>query len=83
MKKPIQHYRPAPTIGIAERRDGFWLWDETRGQNLSMRAATVEAAYVEALLYYQKRLAEVEAELKALTDKVDAFVAAVVPEEES
>jgi len=37
---------------------GFWLHDKTRGMNLSIRAKTAEAAFVEALTYYQGRLME-------------------------
>lgn len=55
--------------------EGFWLYDETRGMNLAMRAESERAAFVKALTYYQLRLATVESELQALTDKVDSFVA--------
>lgn len=53
---------------------GFWLWDETRGMNLSMRAATAEDALVEAITYYQKRLTEVEAEHSDPVRKVNSFL---------
>ena len=61
---------------------GFWLYDATRGMNLSMRAKTAEAAYLEALGYYQERLLKVEAELDALSAKVQSFVASVSDPEE-
>ena len=54
---------------------GFWLYDKTRGMNLSIRAKSSTEAFVEALSYYQERLAKVENEHRALTVKVDAFVA--------
>ena len=53
---------------------GFWLYDATRGMNLSMRAKSSTDAFVEALTYYQKRLARIEAEHAALQAKVYAFV---------
>lgn len=62
---------------------GFWLYDKTRGMNLSMRAKTAEAAFVEALTYYQERLLKVEGEFDALSKKVDAFVSQFVEPEES
>jgi hypothetical protein len=56
---------------------GFWLYDRTRGMNLSMRAKSEQAAFVEALTYYQKRLQEVEKELKGIKSKVYNFIEAV------
>jgi len=61
---------------------GFWLWDETRGMNLSMRAKTSTEAFVEALTYYQKRLTEVEQGFRELRNKVDTFVCQFIDEEE-
>ena len=60
------HYQSGPY--------GFWLYDATRGMNLSMRAKTEREAFVEALEYYQTRLSKVEASYKALKERVDAFV---------
>ena len=62
---------------------GFWLYDKTRGMNLSMRAKTAEDAFVAALTYYQKRLTEVEQAHRALTQKVDAFVAQFAEDEDA
>ena len=62
------------TLHLSECHDGFWLHDDTRGKNLSMRAKTPEQAFTEALDYYQGRLKEVETEHKLLTKKVDAFI---------
>lgn len=61
---------------------GWWLWDETRGMNLAIRAETERDAFVEALEYYQSRLAQVEAEHKELSKRVDAFVELVRPSEQ-
>lgn len=59
---------------------GFWLYDKTRGINLSMRAKTETEAFVEALTYYQRRTAEVETELSSLQLKVNNFVSQFVEE---
>lgn len=73
-RPPISHKQLTPALGLSECHDGFWLYDETRGMNLSMRAKTAEAAFVEALEYYQERLLEVEKNYTDLKVKVDAFV---------
>ena len=62
------------TLTLSECHDGFWLYDKTRGRNLSMRAKTQTDALVEALTYYQSRLSEVETEYRTLRGRVDAFV---------
>lgn len=76
----------SPTLSLTEFKsggsEGFWLYDDTRGMNLAIRAKTSTEAFVEALTYYQERLATVEAEHRALRSKVDAFVAQVLPEED-
>jgi len=62
------------SISLSECNDGFWLYDSTRGMNLSMRAKTRDAAFIEALEYYQKRLTKVESDYQEMKDKVDKFV---------
>lgn len=74
MATTIKHTVLSSKLALTESTDGFWLYDETRGMNLSMRAKTAEAAFVEALTYYQERLTRVETEHKELRSKVDAFV---------
>ena len=53
---------------------GFWLYDNTRGMNLAMRAESETDAFVKALHYYQERLSEVEREHAVLIAKVRAFI---------
>lgn len=77
----ISHTKLSPTLTITECPDGFWLWDETRGMNLSMKAKSSTEAFVEALTYYQHRLVEVETELRLLKKNVETFIATVTPEE--
>ena len=71
------------TITLSKHIDknDFWLYDYTRGMNLSMKAKTERDAFVEALTYYQKRLLKVETDFKVLNDKVSTFVSSVVDEE--
>ena len=61
------------TISLTEAKDGFWLYDKTRGMNLAMRAKTEQAAFIEALTYYQKRTKEVEDNLASLQSAADVF----------
>jgi hypothetical protein len=72
--KPISHVELSPTLSLSESHDGFWLYDKTRSMNLSMRAKSAQAAFVDALSYYQERLQHVEKEHATLKGKVDAFV---------
>ena len=74
MAKVIKHTVLSPKLAISECNDGFWLYDETRGMNLAMRAATEQAAFVEALTYYQGRLSDLESAHKCLNKRVQEFV---------
>lgn len=74
MSKVITHVHLTETLSLTECRDGFWLYDKTRGMNLSMRAKTPQDAFVEALSYYQRRLAQVEADYRDMKTKVEEFV---------
>ena len=66
------------TLALIERVDGFWLWDETRQMNLSVKAKTKESALVEALMYYQRRLLRIEKAYEKLDAAVAAFGAKIV-----
>ena len=61
------------TLSLSED-NGFWLWDDTRGMNLSVRAKTPQDALVEGIMYYQERLGQIEQEYRDMSQKVDAFV---------
>ncbi len=74
MSNVISSVKLTDKLSLTECKDGFWLWDETRGMNLSMKAKTSTDAFVEALGYYQERLLKVEEEHRALTNKVHDFV---------
>ena len=56
MSKVISNTKLSNTLDLSECKDGWWLWDQTRGMNLAMRAKSRDAAFVEALSYYQERL---------------------------
>lgn len=75
MTKAKSLIKLSDTLLLAEHADGFWLWDKTRGMNLSIRAKSPTDAFVEALGYYQKRLQDVEKAHTELAQKVDNFVA--------
>lgn len=68
MSKAISTEYLSDTISLSECRDGFWLYDATRGMNLAMRAKTRDDAFMEALKYYQNRLTQVESENKKLRE---------------
>ncbi len=85
MSKPVQHvFKLNETLTLCEIESGgskgFWLYDDTRGMNLAMRAKTERDAFVEALEYYQKRLTEVERSYTSLKGQVDSFVSQFVEE---
>lgn len=69
-----KHTELTETLTLSECRDGFWLYDETRGMNLSMKAKTPQDAFVECITYYQSRLTTVERKYKTLSEKVETFV---------
>lgn len=77
-KLPDNAVTLSTTLSLCEYKSGgskgFWLYDETRGMNLSMRAESERDAFVEALHYYQERLTEIEKENATIKTKVDAFV---------
>ena len=75
MSKLISNVELSETLTLAECSDGFWLYDEARGMNLSMRAKTSTDALVEALMYYQQRLRDEVLAHNTLRQKVRAFVA--------
>lgn len=82
MSKVISYTALSKTLSISQCTDGYWLFDETRGMNLAMRAKTAEAAYLEALGYYQERLKEVENDYNNLKAKVDHFVGQFIEEDD-
>jgi hypothetical protein len=84
-KPPDNAVKLSETLSMCEYKSGghmgFWLYDKTRGMNLSMRAKNETDAFVEALHYYQKRLTNIEQEHAALKTKVDAFVSQFVEDD--
>lgn len=72
--KVIRNIKLTDTLTISECKDGYWLYDKTRGMNLSMRAKTEQDAYIDAITYYQKRCTEIEQKKKKLYDSVNNFI---------
>lgn len=81
MGKTIKHTKLTETLAITECTEGWWLYDKTRGMNLSMRAKTEQDAFVEALSYYQQRLKEIESAYKCLDSRVQEFVSQFTEDE--
>lgn len=77
MSNVLNNTKLTGTLTLSECKDGFWLYDKTRGMNLAMKAKSSTDAFVGALEYYQERLMEVESSLKALQSNVDWFVSQV------
>lgn len=80
MSKPIKSEKLSDSLTLGEFRDGFWLYDKTRGMNLSMRARTERAAFLEALDYYQRRAQQVESELAETTARLQSVIDIVAPD---
>ncbi len=74
MSKVVRKVFKIDTLSLHECNDGYYLYDYVVGMNISMRAKTEQDAYIEALLYYQKRLVEVKKDYKTLNDKVEGFL---------
>ncbi len=74
MSKTIRKVFKIDTLSLHECTDGYYLYDYVIGINISMRAKTEQDAYIEALLYYQKRLKELKNDYKLLNDKVENFI---------
>lgn len=82
MAKTISHEKLSDSVAITECSDGWWLYDETRGMNLAIRAKGRDAALIDAITYYQRRLAELETEHRCLSGRVDAFVSLFVQDKD-
>ena len=82
MAKTISHEILSETVAITECPDGWWLYDKTRGMNLAMRAKSRDAAFMQAIGYYQRRLIEVENGYSTLQRKVDCFIGQFVDDYE-
>ena len=61
-------------LSLTQCNDGWWLYDYTRGMILSMRANRAQDFFVDSLVFYQRRLTEVESDLISLKTNVEAFV---------
>lgn len=83
MSKRIDEIRLSETLTLVECRDGFWLYDEARGMNLSMRAKTPQDAFVDCISYYQEHLARLEEAHSELVAKVNSFVSQIAEDEDS
>ena len=81
MEKSIKNTKLNDNLTLSECKDGFWLYDKSRGMNLSMKANSEQAAFVESLAYYADRLTRVEKQLAEITSKVENFVSQFINQE--
>lgn len=82
MGRHLVSIKLSDTLTLSQCTDGLWLYDKTRGMNLSMKAKDEQACFVEAIIYYQDRLLTVEKKYSELKEKVDTFVNQFIEEEE-
>lgn len=73
MTKVIRKVFKLDTLSLHECTDGYYLYDYVIGMNISMRAKTEQEAYIEALLYYQRKLKETQTLHKEIKYKVENF----------
>jgi hypothetical protein len=71
------------TLSLTGCADGIWLYDKTRGMNLSMGAKSERLAFMAAIEYYQNRCITLETAHNELTKKVEAFVSQFVKEDDT
>lgn len=81
MKKNNQLIFKNETLSLTKCLDGFWLYDYVLGMNISMKASTEQEAFIESLLYYQKKLQSTKTALKSIEAKVDNFIGQFIEEE--
>jgi endo-beta-N-acetylglucosaminidase D len=81
-KEPYSHEKLTPTLVLTQGHDGWWLYDETQGMNLAMRAPSREAALLYALEYHQERNIRYANQHAALKQKVLAFASQLHPDED-
>ncbi len=80
-RRAISSEKLTETLTLSLCHDGFWLYDKVLGMNAGMRGKTEKDAFVEALMYYQGRLKEVEQAYTELARKVDVFVSQFIEED--
>lgn len=81
-QKAIRNIKLTDNLVLSEYEDGWWLFDKVVGMHLGICCDSPEAAFVEALTYYQKRLTLVEEKYSGLSSKVENFVSQFVTEDE-
>jgi hypothetical protein len=81
MSKVIRKVFKTDTLSLHECSDGYYLYDYVLGMNVSMRASTEQDAFIDTILYYQRKLTETKTEFKNLKNKVDNFINQVIVED--
>lgn len=75
-------YKIENGVKVSLSKEGFWLYDEIAGMNLAMRAPSEREALIEALTYYQKRVAALKNERDALLNKVNTLKEILIDDED-
>ena len=73
MRSAIKTTPIGDSLHLSECHDGYWLYDDTRGINIAMRAETENAALIQALLYYQRHTLKIENRNKVLVNAVNSI----------
>ena len=81
MSKVIRKVFKTDRLSLHECSDGYYLYDYVLGMNVSMRASTEQDAFIDTILYYQRKLTETKTEFKNLKNKVDNFINQVIVED--
>ena len=81
MSKVIRKVFKTDRLSLHECSDGYYLYDYVLGMNVSMRASTEQDAFIDTILYYQRKLTETKTEFKNLKNKVDNFINQVIIED--
>lgn len=83
MAKFIKKIFKNDNFSLSECNDGFYLYDYIAKMNIVMRAKNEQEAYMQALLYYQKKLSILKSNHEDLQGKVQTFISQFVDENEN
>lgn len=72
--KAIREVFRLDTLVMHECTDGYYLYDNVAGINISMRAKTERDAFIEAIKYYQSITQKLVDENLSLNSKIDSII---------
>ncbi len=74
MGKAIRNVFKTNTLTLTECTDGYYLWDNVAGFNITIHAKSEQQALIEGLEYYQRYHSKLKKDYKELNDKVENFL---------